>query len=62
MPRGEKMCVVRVRWGSGVEGGKERIVVERWMEDAVLGMARMMVVGFFGLGGAVPLGLVGWWL
>ena len=43
-PRGEKMWVVRERWEGGVRGGEVRIVVERWMEEAVLGMARMMVV------------------
>lgn len=50
VPRGVKMWVVRVRWEGGVEGGEERIVVERWMEEAVLGMARMIVVGGRGLG------------
>ena len=56
-----KMWVVRERAGAGVVGGQVRTVVEAWMEDAVLGMARMMVVGFEVVplvGGVLPLGFV----
>ena len=53
-----KMWVVRARAGGGVVGVEVRTVVEAWIEEAVLGMARMMVVGFtMPLGGALPLGL-----
>ena len=55
-----KMWVVRERAEGGVVGGQVRTVVEAWMEEAVLGMARMMVVEILVVplaGRAVPLGL-----
>lgn len=55
-----KMWVVRARACGGVLVGVVRTVVEAWMEEAVLGMARMMVVVGGGFD-AVPFGWLLFW-
>lgn len=60
LPIVAKMWVVRARAEGGVVvGGEVRTVVEAWMEEAVLGMARMIVVVRFVVAfvGAFPVGL-----